>query len=71
MMSERTPLTDLSAVEYIERLQQDAKLVCQNDSCLSYPRRVSTDRPYSARLALEATTCAECGDTLAVVDRAQ
>lgn len=70
-MSERTPLTDLSAVEYIERLQGGAKLVCQNDDCLSYPRRVSTARPYSARFALEATACKECGDALVVVNRTE
>lgn len=65
-MSTGTPLTDLSAVEYIERLQGDAALVCPNDDCLSYPQRVSLRRPYSARLALESTTCSECGSTLTV-----
>lgn len=65
-MSAGTPLTDLSAVEYIERLQGDAELVCPNDDCISYPRRISLSRPYSARLALEATTCDECGSELAV-----
>ncbi|SEP23944.1 hypothetical protein SAMN04487948_12537 [Halogranum amylolyticum] len=65
-MSERTPLTELSAVEYIERLQDDTELVCPDDDCLSYPRRISVDRPYSARLALEDPTCSECGSGLAV-----
>jgi hypothetical protein len=65
-MSEDTPLTDLSAVEYIERLQGDVKLVCTDANCLSYPRRVSPNRPYSARLAIESPTCSECGSELAV-----
>lgn len=65
-MSERTPLTELTAVEYIERLQGDAELVCLDDDCLSYPRRISQKRPYSARLALEEPTCSECGSGLAV-----
>lgn len=65
-MSERTPLTELSAVEYIERLQGDAELVCTDDDCLSYPRRISPKRPYSARLALEDPTCSECGGGLAL-----
>lgn len=65
-MSERTPLAELSAIEYIERLQGDAELVCTDENCLSYPRRISPNRPYSARLALEGPTCSECGSELAV-----
>jgi hypothetical protein len=65
-MSNHTPLTELSAVEYIERLQGDAELVCTDDDCLSYPRRIDPNRPYSARLALEDPTCSECGSGLAV-----
>jgi hypothetical protein len=65
-MSDYTPLTELSAVEYIERLQGNTELVCTDDDCLSYPRRIDPNRPYSARLALEDPTCSECGSGLAV-----